>query len=105
MAIPELKEQNYQSEVLLSDKPVVIDFWATWCGPCKMMAPVMEEVASEHPEWKFLKVNVDEEGALAARFGISSIPTIAYLESGTLVSSAVGYMPKEMLLARLAKRS
>lgn len=104
MAILELKTQDYQKEVLLSDKPVVIDFWATWCGPCRMMAPIVDKLAEEHPEWKFCKVNVDEEGALAARFGIESIPTIAYLENGTLVSSAVGYMTKEMLLARLLKK-
>ena len=104
MAILELKEQDFQKEVLLSDKPVVIDFWATWCGPCRMMAPIVDEVAEEHPEWKFCKVNVDEQGALAARFGIQNIPTIAYLENGVVVSSADGYMPKEMLLSRLLKK-
>ena len=104
MAILELKEQDFQKEVLLSDKPVVIDFWATWCGPCKMMAPIVDEVAKEHPEWKFCKVNVDEQGALAARFGIQNIPTIAYLENGVVIGSAVGYMSKEMLLSRLGKK-
>ena len=104
MAILELKEQDFQKEVLLSDKPVVIDFWATWCGPCRMMAPIVDEVAEEHTEWKFCKVNVDEQGALAARFGIQSIPTIAYLENGVVISSAVGYMPKDALLARLGKK-
>ena len=104
MAILELKEQDFQKEVLLSDKPVVIDFWATWCGPCRMMAPIVDEVAEEHTEWKFCKVNVDEQGALAARFDIQSIPTIAYLENGVVIGSAVGYMPKEMLLSRLGKK-
>lgn len=101
MAEIKLTESNFQAEVLRSEKPVLIDFWAAWCGPCKMLAPIIEEIASEHPEWKVCKVNVDEENALAARFGISSIPTVLLMKGGVNVASSVGFMPKEDLLAAL----
>ncbi len=101
MAEIKLTESNFQAEVLRSDKPVLIDFWATWCGPCKMLSPIIEEIAGEHPEWKVCKVNVDEENALAARFGISSIPTVLLMKDGMNVASTVGYMPKEDLLTEL----
>ncbi len=101
MAEIKLTESNFQAEVLRSDKPVLIDFWATWCGPCKMLSPIIAEIADEHPEWKVCKVNVDEENALAARFGISSIPTVLLMKDGMNVASTVGYMPKEDLLTEL----
>lgn len=101
MAEITVTEQNFQSEVLLSDRPVLIDFWATWCGPCKMLSPVITEVANEHPEWKVCKINVDEQGALAARYGITSIPTVLLVENGMNVASSVGYMPKDAMLAKL----
>ncbi len=101
MAEVKLTESNFQSEALRCSKPVLIDFWASWCGPCKMLAPVIAELAEEHPEWKVCKVNVDEEGALAARFGISSIPTVILMKDGLNVATSVGYMPKEDLLNAL----
>lgn len=101
MAEIKLTADTFQSEVLCSDKPVLIDFWATWCGPCKMIAPIIAEIAEEHPEWKVCKVNVDEEGTLAARFGISSIPTVLLIKDGRTVATSIGYLPKDELLSSL----
>lgn len=96
MAEIKLTEQNFDDEVLNSDKPVIVDFWATWCGPCKMLAPVIEEIADEYSaSLKVGKVNVDEEPALAVKYGISSIPTVIKFENGNAVKTAVGYRTKE----------
>lgn len=92
---------NFEQEVLNSDKPAIVDFWAEWCGPCRMMAPVFEEIAKEHPEWKICKVNVDEEQLLAAKFAISAIPTFLLFKDGKLAGSARGYQTKEQLLSSL----
>ena len=101
MAEIKLTNANFEQEALHSDKPVLIDFWASWCGPCKMLAPIIAEIAEEPPEWKVCKVNVDEEGALAAQFGIASIPTVLLLKDGEIVAKSIGYMPKEELLQTL----
>lgn len=95
MAETVLTNGNFESEVIKSDKPVLVDFWATWCGPCKMVAPIVEEIANEHPEIKVGKVNVDEQQELAARFGIESIPTIMYFVNGQVKDTIIGYRPKE----------
>ena len=92
---------NFKSEVLESDKPVIVDFWATWCGPCRMLGPVVEELAEEHPEIKVCKVNVDDEPDLAQQFGVMSIPFVASFKGGQLYKSSVGVQPKESLLALL----
>ena len=89
-----LTKENFAQQVLQSDKPVLVDFWATWCGPCRMMAPVVEELDAEHPEYKFGKVNVDEEVELAMEFGVASIPTLVVVEHGKVMNKAIGYMPK-----------
>ncbi|MDY4812741.1 MAG: thioredoxin [Ruminococcus sp.] len=94
MAVTNLTEEMYQKEVMDTDKKVVIDFWADWCGPCKMMAPVVETVASENPDVKVFKVNVDQEPRLADAFSISSIPTIVVIKDREIIGSVVGYQPK-----------
>lgn len=95
MSIINLTKDSYHNEVMESEKVVVIDFWATWCGPCKMMAPVVEEVAKDYPDVKVCKVNVDEEPELSNAFKIVSIPTIVVIKNGEIIDSVVGYRPKE----------
>ena len=90
---------NFEEEVLKSDKPVLVDFWASWCGPCKMLAPTIAEIAEENDDIKVGKVNVDEEPALARKFMIMSIPTLLVFKDGQLVNKGIGLMPKESVLA------
>lgn len=91
-----LTTANFNNEVIESDIPVLVDFWATWCGPCRMLGPVIEELAEEYEgKVKVGKVNVDEEPALAAKFDISSIPTVMLFKSGKVTETVVGYRPKE----------
>lgn len=95
MSIINLTKDSYHNEVMETEKVVVIDFWATWCGPCKMMAPVVEEVAKDYPDVKVCKVNVDEEPELSNAFKIVSIPTIVVIKNGEIIDSVVGYRPIE----------
>lgn len=95
MSIINLTKDSYHNEVMETEKVVVIDFWATWCGPCKMMAPVVEEVAKDYPDVKVCKVNVDEEPELSNAFKIVSIPNIVVIKNGEIIDSVVGYRPKE----------
>ena len=95
MSIINLTKDSYHNDVMETEKVVVIDFWATWCGPCKMMAPVVEEVAKDYPDVKVCKVNVDEEPELSNAFKIVSIPTIVVIKNGEIIDSVVGYRPKE----------
>ena len=95
MSIINLTKDSYHNEVMETEKVVVIDFWATWCGPCKMMAPVVEEVAKDYRDVKVCKVNVDEEPELSNAFKIVSIPTIVVIKNGEIIDSVVGYRPKE----------
>ena len=90
---------NFEEEVLKSDKPVLVDFWASWCGPCKMLAPTIAEIAEQNDDIKVGKVNVDEEPALARKFMIMSIPTLLVFKNGELVNKGIGLMPKESVLA------
>lgn len=102
MAEIKLTAENFESEVLHADLPVLVDFWASWCGPCRMLAPVIEEIAEEQAQTvKVGKVNVDEEPALAARFGIDSIPTVLIFKNGQLSATSVGFKSKDALLALL----
>ncbi|RMF96253.1 MAG: thioredoxin [Candidatus Schekmanbacteria bacterium] len=100
----ELKEDNFESEVLKSDIPVLVDFWATWCGPCKMIAPVVAEIADElSGKLKVGKVNVDENQSLAANFGIRSIPTLILFKNGESVEQIIGAQPKNAILEVINK--
>ena len=99
MAELNITSANFKSEVLESDKPVIVDFWATWCGPCRMLGPVVAEIAEEHPEIKVCKVNVDDEPDLAQEYGVMSIPFIVSFKNGQVYKSSIGVQPKEALLS------
>ena len=99
MAEITITTQNFEQEVLKSDKPVLVDFWATWCGPCRMLAPVIEEIAQEYAEViKVGKVNVDEEPELAGKYSVSSIPTVILFENGKAEKTSLGFVPKQEIL-------
>lgn len=104
MAVIELTTENFNQEVLQSDLPVMVDFWATWCGPCRMVSPIVDEIAEEvQGKAKVGKVNVDEQGELAAQFGVMSIPTIMVFKNGEVIETSVGAKQKAELLAMLEK--
>ena len=98
MAVVTITKENFEQEVLQSAKPVLLDFWASWCGPCRMLSPVVDEVAKERTDVKVGKVNVDEQPELAGEFGVMSIPTLLVFEQGKLVRQAVGARPKAGVL-------
>ena len=98
MAVITITKENFAHEVLQSEKPVLLDFWASWCGPCRMLSPIVDEVAEERTDVKVGKVNVDEQPELAGEFGVMSIPTLLVFEQGKLVRQAVGARPKAGVL-------
>jgi thioredoxin 1 len=101
MSVLTITEQNFEQEVLHSDKPVLLDFWADWCGPCRMVGPVVEEIATQRPDIKVGKVNVDQQQKLAAAFQVMSIPTLVVIKEGRVTNRAVGARPKAQILALL----
>ena len=98
MAVTVVTNANFESEVLAADKPVIVDFWASWCGPCKMLSPVVEEISNTEDGVKVCSVNVDDEMELAEKFGISSIPTLLVFKNGQLVNHSVGVIGKDQIL-------
>ncbi|MFR1762818.1 thioredoxin [Frisingicoccus sp.] len=98
MAVIELTQENYQKEVIESDKPVLIDFFATWCGPCKMVSPVVDEIANERPDIKVCKLDVDKNLDLARTFQVMSVPTLVAMKNGEMINKIIGAMPKAQIL-------
>ena len=101
MSVMHITHKNFDQEVIRSDRPVLLDFWAPWCGPCRMLSPILDEIAAERGEVKVAKVNVDEEPELAQRFGVMSIPTLVFMQDGQVVDKAVGARPKYEILSML----
>ena len=96
-----INKDNFQNEVVNTDKPVLLDFWASWCAPCRMVVPIIEEIASERPDIKVGKINVDEQPELASEFGIMSIPTLVVMKNGKIVQQVSGARPKEAILTMI----
>ena len=101
MAVLNINQNNFQEEVINSDKPVLLDFWAAWCGPCRMVSPIIDEIAAERSDIKVGKVNVDEQPDLASQFRVMIIPTLVVMKDGKVVNQAMGAMPKAQILALL----
>ena len=101
MSVLHINKQNFQEEVLSSEKPVLLDFWAPWCGPCRMIGPILDEIAKERPDVKVCKINIDEEYDLAARYKVVSIPPLMVLQNGMVEDRAIGARPKGQILNML----
>ena len=102
MSVVKIDQNNFEDEVLRSDRKVLLDFYADWCGPCRMVSPIVEEIASEHPEYKVCKINVDEHQNLASSFQVMSIPSLFVMENGKVVNQSTGAVPKAKILNMLA---
>lgn len=101
MSAIHINRNNFESEVLKSDKKVLVDFWAPWCGPCRMVGPIVDAIADERPDVKVCKINVDEEQDLATQFGIMSIPTLMVMQDGKVITQVMGARPKDAILKML----
>lgn len=98
MSVYVINKENYENEVVKSSSPVLLDFYADWCGPCRMVSPIVDEIATEHPEIKVGKINVDEQPELASDFGVMSIPALFVVKAGKVVNKSVGALPKQQIL-------
>ena len=96
--ITTITKDNFENEIVKADKPVLVDFWASWCGPCRMLSPTIDEIAEEHPEIKVCKINIDDEAELAIRHGVMSVPTLMVFKNGEIAQTAVGVRPKDEIL-------
>ena len=101
MSVMNIGKNDFENEVIKSDKKVLVDFFASWCGPCRMLAPIINEIANERPDVKVVKINVDEEPELSAKYGIMSIPTLLVFEGGVVVDQMMGARPKSVILEML----
>ena len=101
MSVVNVNKNNFQAEVIRSEKPVLLDFWAAWCGPCRMLSPIVDEIAEEREDIKVVKINVDDEPELASQFQVMSIPSLFVLKEGKVVAQSLGVKPKAQILALL----
>jgi thioredoxin 1 len=104
-ALPEVTQNTFQSDVLQSDKPVLVDFWAPWCGPCRMLSPIVEKLASKTSNVKFVKLNTDENPSLAGQYHVSGIPCLILFKGGQEVDRIVGYVPENAIASMIAKHA
>ncbi|MDR2256174.1 MAG: thioredoxin [Arthrobacter sp.] len=101
--VADVTDATFQDEVLKSDKPVIVDFWAEWCGPCRMLSPILDQIADEHDSVKVVKVNVDENQGIAAQYGITSIPAVYVFNAGEHVATSIGAKPKQIIEKEFAE--
>ena len=101
MSVVNITKNNFREEVVHSDKPVLLDYWASWCGPCRMVSPIVDEIAAERNDVKVGKINVDEQPELAGQFGVMSIPTLVVMKDGKIINQMVGARPKSQILTML----
>ncbi len=101
MSVTAITSANFENEIIKSSKPVLVDFWASWCGPCRMLSPIVDEIAKEQNDVKVCKINVDENQDLAAMFQVMSIPTLVLIKDGKIVNKSIGYKPKQAILQML----
>ena len=104
MEVIELTSENFEAEVLRADRLVIVDFWASWCTPCRMLAPILEEIAAEHPDIKVYKINVDEAQDIAEKYGVMSLPILIFFENGEAVDESIGLVSKEQIISLLPKK-